>query len=108
MPFEEIDDPIIKEMIKNSRKDEPTYFLYGSFEAFALLDESKEALMASDNMDYYVVKLSRTDQDIDFLTDLVPVERFKEIDEATFLRLHVNLCSKAEKLILNPLRPRKR
>ncbi len=100
-------EQILKQLNRFSLNEVPSYVLYGSHSAVELFFQSPEHLMDSDNFDYHVVKLALSVRRPDFLEEVVPIETYTLIDEHTFHQLHQNLCSKADKFILAPLRKKK-
>jgi len=83
--------------------NERTHLLYGSEEAIELYEVSINTLIVSDNYDFDVVCVKQGNLEINFLDDVVPLERFLIIDENTHGVLHLNLCQKLKKFIIDPM-----
>ena len=83
--------------------NERTYLLYGSEEAVALYEVSMNTLIVSDKYDFDVACVKQGNSEVDFLDDIVPLERFLIIDENTFRMLHQNLCQKLKKFMIDPM-----
>lgn len=92
-----------KELEPLTLKNERTYLLYGSDEAIDLYEVSLNHLLLSDNYDFDVVCIKQGKLQIDFLDTTVPFENFLIIDENTHRELHINLCGKLKKFIVDPM-----
>ncbi|TLP81840.1 hypothetical protein [Maribacter sp. ACAM166] len=95
---------VLKELNTFSFQEIPTFVLYGSYAAMELFAESPEILMKSDNFDYHIMKLALHEFGKDFLEEIVPIQTYVVIDENMFRKLHLNLCSKAGKIIRIPVK----
>ena len=91
------------ELEKITLINERTYLLYGSQEAVKLYEESMNALIASETYGFNVVCIKQGNSEVDFLDDIVPLERFMIIDENAYAVLHQNLCQKLKKFIVDPM-----
>ena len=82
-----------------SKEAEPTYIIYGSQEALHLFEKSVETLEASDCFDFHIAKYSVHQNPIKLLTDMFPIDGYLVIEEATYKRIHLNICNKIAALL---------
>ncbi|MEM8937713.1 MAG: hypothetical protein AAGC64_00030 [Bacteroidota bacterium] len=91
-----------KKLQKYVHLNDSAFVIYGSEEALVLFDDSLDALLESECYDFDVREYSAKKNDVDLLDGAFDIGGFRIIDEETFARLHVNLCSKIERYVIQP------
>lgn len=94
---------VLKELKQVSHVKATTYILYGSDEALTLYNESLDALLKSDCMDFDVVTFeTQLGKKSEFILDIFEIEGYRIINRTIRNRLHDNLCKKVKNQIIGP------